>query len=80
MVHVEVRRYASLERYHPPLKAGEPLPVELAGKTTVAQLLGILKIPQKAVFLIFINGLVRPLNQVLADGDRVALFPPIGGG
>lgn len=80
MVHVEVRRYASLERYHPPLKAGEPLPVELAGKTTVSQLLVILKIPKKAVFLIFINGLVRPLNQVLADGDRVALFPPIGGG
>jgi molybdopterin converting factor small subunit len=32
------------------------------------------------IHLVFVNGRVASLDQMLQDGDRLALFPPIGGG
>ena len=37
-------------------------------------------IPEKDIRLIFINGRHASLDDLLADGDTLALFPPIGGG
>ena len=37
-------------------------------------------IPEKEVKLIFVNGRHASLEDQLADGDTLALFPPIGGG
>ena len=37
-------------------------------------------IPEKEIRLIFINGRHATLEDLLADGDTLALFPPIGGG
>jgi sulfur-carrier protein len=37
-------------------------------------------IPENEVRLIFINGRHASLGDQLADGDTLALFPPIGGG
>jgi len=32
------------------------------------------------IHLAFVNGRVASLDRILQDGDRLALFPPIGGG
>jgi sulfur-carrier protein len=37
-------------------------------------------IPEDAIRLIFINGRHASLEDQLADGDTLALFPPLGGG
>lgn len=79
-IRVEVRLYASLEKARPGLKAGEPFTIELEEETSARQLVGTLGIAPKSVQLIFVNGLFRGLDHVLSSGDRVALFPPIGGG
>lgn len=79
-IRVEVRLYASLEKVRPGLKAGEPFSVELEATTTIKQLVETLGIAPQSVQLIFVNGVVRELDYVLSSGDRVALFPPIGGG
>lgn len=79
-IRVEVRLYASLEKARPGLKAGEPFSVELEAATTIKQLVETLGIAPKSVQLIFVNGVVREFDHVLAEGDRVALFPAIGGG
>ena len=78
-IRVEVRLYASLEKARPGLKAGEPFSVELEAATTIKQLVETLGIAPKSVQLIFVNGVVREFDHVLAEGDRVAVFPAIGG-
>ena len=79
-IRVEVRLYASLEKARPPLKAGDPFFVELEAETSVRQLVETLGIAPESVQLIFVDGVARGLDHVLSGGDRVALFPPIGGG
>ncbi len=80
MIRVEVRLHASLERIRPGLKAGEALPLELKEGTTVERMVEALDIPKKGIHLVIVNGRTRPLDHPLSDGDRVALFPPVGGG
>jgi sulfur carrier protein ThiS len=80
MIRVEVRLHASLERIRPGLRAGEALPLELQEGTTVERMVEELGIPKKGIHLVFVNGKTRPLDHPLSDGDRVALFPPVGGG
>jgi sulfur carrier protein ThiS len=80
MIRVEVRLHASLERIRPGLKAGEALPLELQEGTTVGRMVEALGIPKEGVHLVLVNGRMRPLDHSLSDGDRVALFPPVGGG
>ena len=80
MITVRVQLYATLRRYRPDLKVGEPLAVQLAEGSTVAHLLQQLGVPQDEVKVVFVNGIVRDQNHPLADGDELGIFPPIGGG
>jgi molybdopterin converting factor small subunit len=81
MIGIEIRLYATLRNYRPGLKVGEPLFLTLDEGTTVKQLLEEqLGIPTEVVKTVFINGIYRDLNQVLVEGDRVGIFPPVGGG
>lgn len=47
---------------------------------TVEELILDLKIPEDLVKLIFVNGIRREKTYQLQSGDRVGLFPPVGGG
>ena len=49
-------------------------------KTTVADLLEDLDIPEHQAKLIFVNGRKTAKNARLRDGDRLGIFPPVGGG
>ena len=74
--HIQLKLYATLGRFTPP--SGEPYPIEKGD--TVRQLIENLKIPEKEVKLVFINGIKGGLASILNGGERVGLFPPIGGG
>jgi molybdopterin converting factor small subunit len=39
-----------------------------------------LRIPIDSVKLIFVNGVHAKVDTALNDGDRLGLFPPVGGG
>ena len=81
MIEVEVRLYATLRKYRPRVKLGEGIMLKLAEETTVQRLLeGGLGIPPDEVKIVFVNAVSRKPDQILADGDRVAIFPPIAGG
>ncbi len=47
---------------------------------TVADVLDRVGIPVDEVKIIFINGVSSKFDSVLTDGDRVGLFPAVGGG
>jgi len=84
VIRVEVRLYATLRKYQPEGKNSEPgeaLVRELAEGTTVQKLLkNELRVPSGEVKTVFVNGRSRGFDHVLADGDRVGIFPPVGGG
>jgi molybdopterin converting factor small subunit len=81
VIRVEARLYATLKKYHPEGKIGEALIRELAEGATVQKLLeNELGVPPDEVKIVFVNGITRRFDHVLADGDRVGIFPPVGGG
>lgn len=47
---------------------------------TVAAVMERLGLPQAEVKLVFVNGLKAGFDTVLRDGDRLGLFPAVGGG
>ena len=73
---VEMRLYASLRKWRP-TPAGS---YELAGITTVSDLVRESGVPENEIAIIFINGKRAQLASTLRHGDTVSLFPLIGGG
>ena len=79
-MNIEVRLYAGL-RAESVGSSSEAVLVTLAGEMTLSDLLAHLGVPTDLVHLAIINGRIHHDRAVrLADGDRVALFPPVGGG
>ncbi len=93
-MQVEVRLFAGLRKYLTARKIGEPSYVKLGGpgghspegndtrdgSTKVGDLLAKLGIPPEDAFVVMVNGRRQELGWTLQDGDRVGIFPPIGGG
>jgi molybdopterin synthase sulfur carrier subunit len=80
MITVHVKLFATLRRYRPGLGLGESFAVELPVGATVDDLLRKLGLHDDEVKIIFVNALFRDLAYVLADGDELGIFPPVGGG
>ncbi len=76
---VYVKLYATLRPRFPELGIGEEAAVELPAGATVADLISQLALPDLAK-VVFVNHAVRVGEHLLQEGDRVAIFPPVGGG
>jgi len=74
--YIQIKLFANLSAYTPP--SADNFPIK-AG-TTVRGLLEEIRIPVEKVRLIFINNVRGGLDATLRGGDRVGIFPPIGGG
>jgi len=77
---VEVRLYASLRRYYPELKGGESLSLALDDNANLENLLDKLKVPRKEITIVMVNGRREAASYLLRDGDRIGVFPLVGGG
>lgn len=77
---VELNLFASFERYMPNKAKGNSCTMELREGTRVRELLEQLKIPIDSVKLVFLNGVHARDDEILNDGDRVGVFPPVAGG
>ena len=80
MITVHVKLFATLRQHRPGLGIGEAFAVELPEGTSVQGLLRHLDLPEEQVKIVFVNGLFRPMDHVLADGDELGIFPAVGGG
>lgn len=74
-MQLNVKCFATLAEKSPPGGV-----CELPAGTDVSRLMDSLRIPAAEVKIIFINGVVMEADAVLHDGDRVGLFPAVGGG
>jgi sulfur-carrier protein len=72
---VTVKLFASLRTGRSDVQA-----LEVPDASTPRYVIERLAIPEKEVTLIFVNGRHGEPDTALADGDTVALFPPVGGG
>ena len=71
---------ATLRRHRPDYDAAVGITMEVEPGTTVAEILPRLGVPNQEVTLLMVDGRRRDLDFVLQGNERVALFPPIGGG
>ena len=74
-MRIHVKCFATLADHSPP---GGFL--ELAEGATVQTMLPDLGLGPDDIKLVFINSKNSSLENVLADGDQVGLFPAVGGG
>lgn len=79
-MRLEVRVFSGLEKFMPGARFGQAIEVERPEGTTVAGLIDSLGIPRGQVFTVLVNGRHATMDAVLQPGDRVSLFPPVGGG
>ncbi len=77
---VEVRVFCGLESCIPGARFGQPIPVEITAGYSGRMLLDRLNIPEEKAFSFLVNGVRKDLDAVLADGDRISIFPAVGGG
>jgi molybdopterin synthase sulfur carrier subunit len=78
---VELNLFASLARYAPDNagRHGHRI-MDVAEGTTIIGLLNRLELPIDKIRMIFLNGLHATGDEVLREGDRVGVFPPVAGG
>jgi sulfur carrier protein ThiS len=78
-MRIEVRLFATLRR-HAQSAAGGVLAVDVPEGCRAADAIAQLGIDAHEVHVSIVNGVISRLDQVLVEGDRLGLFPPVGGG
>jgi molybdopterin converting factor small subunit len=71
---------ATLKKYVPGCYGETGYEASVEPESTVLDLCRQLQIPEMEVKMIMIEGVAAGLDSVLTGNERVALFPPIGGG
>ena len=82
---VTLKLYAALSDYLPTeARKTNALQLDLAEGTTPAQVIGSQNLPHKLCHLVLIDGVFVPpaerARRALAEGDTLAIWPPIAGG
>lgn len=77
---IQLKLYGTLRRLSPGGKAGAPIDIDLPEGATIQDLIDLLEIPEEETKVAFVNNLVCDKDYRLEPGDKVGLFPPVGGG
>ncbi len=75
-IRIQVKLFASLTHFLP--ESADKYEIE-SGET-IRELLAQLNIPEEKAKLIFIDGIRANPDTTLKGGERVGIFPPVGGG
>lgn len=77
---VEIRLYATLRRYAPPHAVAGVFSADIPELSTITELLSTIHVPPKEVHILMVNGIRVTFKENLKAGDRLGIFPAIGGG
>lgn len=82
---VTLKLYATLSDYLPSdARKSNALELDLAAGTTPAQVIESQNLPRKLCHLVLIDGVFVPpaarAKRALAEGETLAIWPPIAGG
>lgn len=73
---IQIKLFATLHEFTPP--SSENFSIEQG--ISILELLEQLNLPPEKARLVFINGIKADLTATLKGGERVGIFPPVGGG
>lgn len=73
---VQIKLFATLREFMPP--SSDIFGIEQG--ISIRELLEQLNLPPDKAKLIFINGVKADLTSTLEGGERIGIFPPVGGG
>lgn len=79
MLRIELRLFGHLREYLPASDL-PGVPMEIPEGFSVEDLIRKLGIPPGDPKIVLVNGLHALREQILQEGDRVSIFPPIAGG
>ena len=74
--HIQLKLFATLQQFTPPSSDN----YRIDPGDSIHDLLEQLKIPKEKARLIFVDGVKVDLSTTLKGGERVGIFPPVGGG
>ncbi len=81
---IAFKLFASLTDYLPPERKGNRLELDVEPGTTVASMIQRYRVPMESAHLVLVNGVFVPpgarATRALAEGDELAIWPPIAGG
>lgn len=82
---ITLKLYASLTDYLPAqARSSNLIGLEIAPGSSIQQIIEPLGLPPRLVHLVLVNGTYvdpgKRLTQTLAEGDVLAIWPPIAGG
>jgi molybdopterin converting factor small subunit len=73
---IDLRLFATLQKFSPDSSDAFPI----TSGTTVRDVLEKINMPVEKAKLIFVDAVKKDLDTVLNGGERVGIFPPVGGG
>jgi len=73
---IQIKLFANLRRFTPPSANN----YSIDAGVSIRNLLEQLDIPEEKARLIFVDGVKADLTSTLDGGERVGIFPPVGGG
>lgn len=84
-MQITFKLYASFGEYLPAdRRQGNQMPLEVAADASIARIIEPFNLPPKLVHLVLVNGVFVPPEEralrTLAEGDVLAIWPPIAGG
>ena len=84
-MQITFKLFATLTDYLPPeARRSNQLTLEVSPESTISQIIEPFGLPPKMVHLVLVNGRYidpeKRLTTSLADGDVLAIWPPIAGG
>lgn len=84
-MQITFKLYAGLTDYLPlERRTGNQMPLEVASEATIAQIIEPFHMPARLVKLVLVNGVFVPpeerATRTLAEGDVLAIWPPVAGG
>jgi molybdopterin synthase sulfur carrier subunit len=77
---IDIMLSSALRRYVPDYDPISEMKLEAKPDLTALDLINSLGIPLEEVKIIMLNGKAAPKESLINDGDRVGLFPAVGGG
>ncbi len=79
-MEIEIRLFATFRDFLPPGTTGFSVFRDVPEGTTVGDVMGDLRLPEDIPKIIIVKAVQVREDYILAPGDVVSIFPPIGGG